>query len=54
MTLAQSKKAVLKSLIRERTKWAKAVVSKKGWCAEVVEGPRGPVFVYAMATRRRG
>jgi hypothetical protein len=55
MTKSQSKKVVLKSIIRERTKWAKAVAEKKGWCPQVLEGPNGPIFYYHVSdlARRR-
>jgi hypothetical protein len=53
MTKAQSKKTVIKSLIRERTKWARIVAKKRGWCAQVVVGQDGPVLVYDLRTGRR-
>ena len=58
MTLNQSKKTVLKSLvkssIRERTKRAKDLASAWKLACRVIEGSQGPVFFYDFRQGRIG
>ena len=58
MTPAQSKKTVLKSLvkssIRERTNRARAVAKDWSMACRVIEGAQGPVFFYDFRQGRIG
>ena len=58
MTLAQSRefvlKALMKFLIRERTKRAKAMAKSWKMACRVVEGEHGQVFFYDLRPGRKG